>query len=159
VLEPVANVESVDVKDFTAVMSRLRDAIHRNSPGIDGFLSHGKLISIESGQAVLQYSSVHEASVQMLSRNGKKEIIQRELSGLLNEPVGVKFSIETEPKESVAPAPSTPRPVPRRAAPVVPAAPQAPSIRITAELKEQLRADPLVAAVIDELGGEIVKVE
>ena len=31
--------------------------------------------------------------------------------------------------------------------------------RITPEMKEALRADPLVAAVMQHLGGEIVKVE
>jgi hypothetical protein len=31
--------------------------------------------------------------------------------------------------------------------------------RITPEMKQALREDPLIAAVIDQLGGEIVKVE
>src|SRR5437667_2694751 len=88
---PIANVEPIDVKDFAAVMSRLRDAIHQHAPGIDAFLSHGKLVAVESGQAVLRYSSDHEASVQILSRNGKKEVIQKELGDLLKEPVNVRF--------------------------------------------------------------------
>src|SRR5262249_35116802 len=113
--------------------------------------------AVESGQAVLRYSSNHETSVQMLSRNGKKEIIQKELSALLNEPVGVRFQIEPASDESRAPAPAA-RPAARRE-PVPGPSPIAPSIRITPELKEQLRANPLVAAVIDQLGGEIVKVE
>ena len=153
---PIANVEPIDVKDFAAVMSRLRDAIHQHAPGIDAFLSHGKLVAVESGQAVLRYSSDHEASVQMLSRNGKKEVIQKELGDLLKEPVNVKFEIE--PATTDAPvAPS--RPPPRREAPPPAVAQAALSIRITPELKQQLRADPMVAAVMDELGAEIVKVE
>jgi len=158
--QPVANVIAVDPKDLAAVMARLRDAIHRDAPGIDGFLSHGKLVAIESGQAVLRYSSNHENTVQMLSRNGKKELIQKELSELLNEPVGLRFEIEPASEtEPAAPAPHA-RPAARREAapqPTMPAA--APSIRITPELKELLRADPLIATIIDELGGEIVKVE
>jgi DNA polymerase-3 subunit gamma/tau len=153
---PLQNVEPVNTQDFEAVMSRLRDAIHEQAPGIDAFLSHGKLVGVESGQAILRYPSNRETSVQMLSRNGKKEIVQKQLSEILNEPVGLRFEIEPEPaaepvKERAAPA----RPAPRREV----VAPAPPVIRVTPELKEQLRADPLVAAVIDELGGEIVKVE
>jgi DNA polymerase III gamma/tau subunit len=156
-LTPIANVEPIDTKDFAGVMSRLRDAIQRHAPGIDAFLSHGKLVAVESGNAVLRYSSSHETSVQMLSRNGKKEILQKELSDLLNEPVNVRFEIE--PTSDDAPE-RAPAPAPRRASQArTVSAPTAPSIRITPELKEQLRSDPLVAAVMDELGGEIVKVE
>jgi hypothetical protein len=37
--------------------------------------------------------------------------------------------------------------------------PEAPSIRITAELRAELEADPLVRAAIESLGANIVKVE
>jgi hypothetical protein len=41
-----------------------------------------------------------------------------------------------------------------------PPSPDAPEpLRLTPEVKEALRADPLVAAVMQHLGGEIVKVE
>ena len=152
---PVVSVEPINTKDFAVVMSRLRDAVHRHAPGIDAFLSHGKLVAVQSGNAVLRYSSSHETSVQMLSRNGKKEIVQKELSDLLNEPVNVTFEIEPARDDTPAPIPA-PRRAPQARTVL---APTIPSIRITPELKEQLRSDPLVAAVMDELGGEIVKVE
>jgi hypothetical protein len=47
-----------------------------------------------------------------------------------------------------------------RASPVPPKAPMEPAVRITSELREQLRnSEPLIKAVMDELGAEIVKVE
>src|SRR5207244_3604587 len=104
-----------------AVMSRLRDAIHQHAPGIDAFLSHGKLVAIEAGQAVLRYPSNHEASVQMLSRNGKKEIIQKELGDLLKRPVDVKFEFEPVDENPQPPKPAPRRePQPNASAPVAP---------------------------------------
>ena len=94
----------------------------------------------------------------MLDRNGKKELIQRELSQIVGSDVSIRIEIEPaapSPPEAEAPPRREPAPVPPAPASAVITT----SIRLTPELKEQLRSDPLVAAVIDELGGEIVKVE
>jgi DNA polymerase-3 subunit gamma/tau len=159
-----SNVESADPNDLGALMQRLRDAIHRDAPGIDGFLAQGRIVARgEDGRYILSYPHEFATAAQMLDRNGKKELIQRELSQLLGEAVGIRIEIEP-PIESPEPPPATKPPrgdgtsVPLQS-PAAPAPPGTPSIRLTPELKEQLRADPLIASVIDELGGEIVKVE
>jgi hypothetical protein len=103
----------------------------------------------------------------MLDRNGKKDVIRDELSKLLEHPVGV--AIEVSGGEEVVTAPVAPRqvaPAPSRAPartqnqPVMQSVPVSQGIRITSELKESLRENnPLIAGVMMELGGEIVKVE
>jgi hypothetical protein len=94
----------------------------------------------------------------MLDRNGKKDTIKEILTGLLKQNVGVRFELEPAPE----PEPAEPQaePAVRRSAPP-PAAAPAPveHVRVTPEMKEALRADPLVAAVMRYLNGEIVKVE
>jgi DNA polymerase III gamma/tau subunit len=163
-----SNVEPVNSGDFDAVMSKLRNAIHQKSPGIDGWLVHAKYLGVRDGIAVIRYSSDQAVAATMLDRNGKREIIQNELSSVLGETVGVKFIVEeSDPNASAEPAPiATPtrapvrREIPVRATPVPPSEPAAPAIRITSELREQLRnSEPLIKTLMDELGAEIVKVE
>ena len=79
--------------------------------------------------------------------------------------LGVKFEVEAAGAEvEPAPSPAAARiPVRReiRSAPMPPgeAAPM-PAIRVTPELREQLRnSEPLIKTLMDELGAEIVKVE
>jgi hypothetical protein len=131
---------------------------------------HGRFVGVEDGVAVIRYGADHGAAATMLDRNGKREVIQSELSQLLGAPVGVKFLVESDP---AAPGSATPQaalatPPPRlvvyrelRAAPApAPAPPVQQGIRITPELREELKsAEPLIRALIDDLGAEIVKVE
>jgi hypothetical protein len=163
--EQSSNVEAVNANDFDAVMSKLRSAIHQKSPGIDGWLVHAKYLGVRDGIAVIRYSSEQAVAAAALDRNGKREIIQSELSSVLGETVGVKFEVEQiDVSASVETSPAPARiPVRReiaRASPVPPPEAAAPSIRITAELREQLRnSEPLIKTLMDELGAEIVKVE
>ena len=165
-----SNVEPVGAQDLTDLMSRLRAAIHRRAPGIDGFLVHGQFVGVEDGVAVISYSAENDTAARMLDRNGKKEVIQEELSALLGGPVGVKFRVEESTADGPAqPTPSAPRaqPAPVRReptrsapAPLPPPPPVSQGIRITPELREQLRqSEPLIKALMDDLGAEIVKVE
>ena len=114
--------------------------------------------------AIVRFAHDHDAVLRMLDRNGKKDAIKEILTQLLHQTVGVKFELEPAPsapeREAAQPEPravamrrSAPPPPPSEPGPV-----SAPS-RITPEMKESLRADPLVAAVMQHLGGEIVKVE
>ena len=90
--------------------------------------------------------------------------VQDELCNVLGETVGVKFEVEEADPNVVEAAPAAPRAVRReaaRATPIPPAAdPVVPSVRITPELREQLRnSEPLIKTLMDDLGAEIVKVE
>jgi len=100
----------------------------------------------------------------MLDRNGKKEQIRDAFTQVLGESVGIAFECESEPaadampKSAAAPPPGRPTvaPSPQKQQ----AMPIDPQIRLTAELCASIRdSDPIVRAVMEELGGEIVRVE
>ena len=158
--ESVSNIESVAPTDLPNTWQRLLDILSQKGPGIPSILSHGELKSIDNGKVVIRFSSPTFAA--MLDRNGKKDVIRDELSNLLQQNVGVAIEVEEAPESSPAPTrpvASVPRPV-MRSAPQPIAAPISTGIRITPELKEELREkNPLIAAIMTELGGEIVKVE
>jgi hypothetical protein len=171
--QPRPNVEPIDTGEFASVMQKLRAALRPLGPGFDGLLVSGQIVSVAGGQAVIRYSHEHEASALMLDRNGKRETVQRALSEVLNEPIGLKIEVEpappTEPT-SIAPAQQPSRGLrfdsahhgqSRNAAPRQddpPPPPPTPSI--TPEQKQQILAtDPLVRAACDLFGGDIVKAE
>ncbi len=163
--KPDPNVESVEPADLPRTWQRLLDILSKKGPGIPSILSHGELKSIDGGKATIQFSSPTFAA--MLDRNGKKDVIRDELSKLLEQPVGVAIEVSEVEEAVVAPvAPRQATPLPSRAParaqnqPVMQSVPVSTGIRITPELKESLREkNPLIAGVMMELGGEIVKVE
>jgi DNA polymerase-3 subunit gamma/tau len=153
------NIEPISPSDLPATWQRLLQALGTKSAGIPSLLSHGELKSIGDNTAVIQFSDATLAT--MLDRNGKKDLIRDELSKLLEKPIGVSIEvverINTEPVAPI-PAPRAPRPTPKETAPAPAMA--APTIRITPELKTELREkNPLIAAIMTELGGDIVRVE
>ncbi|HEY7086792.1 MAG TPA: DNA polymerase III subunit gamma/tau [Tepidisphaeraceae bacterium] len=157
-----SNVEPVDTTDLTNVWQRLIGALEQKSHSLPPLLDGAKLVGIENGQAIIRYPEGHASVVRMLERNGKKDTISDVLSGMLSQNIGLKF--EFEQGEAVA-APVAPARIPQRTPvrhsvppPAMPAAAE-PGIRITEELRAKLRNDELIKAVIDTLGGEIVKVE
>jgi hypothetical protein len=164
--ETITNVEPVGVAstDLTEIWNSLLGRLQCKGPGLPPLLAGAKLVGIDDGKAVIRFSDPTPA--RMLDRNGKKEVIRDELSSLLNQSVGVAIEVdETQPVAPAAPqparAPAPPR-APARAAqqPVMMQAPVSQGLRITPELKEELREkNPLIAAIMTELGGEIVKVE
>jgi DNA polymerase-3 subunit gamma/tau len=158
---PKPNVEPVDAANLDQVFKRLREAVVKHGPGIDAFLSGGRLVALADGNALIRYPHELAGSARMLDRNGKKDILQQELSGLLGQTIGVRFEVDDQAAAAEPAAPTRPRvTAPPRPAPVVAAAPSSSSeIRLTPELRESLAQDPLVKAVMTELGGEIVKVE
>jgi hypothetical protein len=127
-------------------------------------LGGAKMVGIEDGMAIVRFAHDHEAIVRRFESNGKKDAIREILTQLLKQNVGVRFELDPAPPEPQtggnAAQPEARAAAMRRSAPppAEPAATSAPS-RITPEMKEALRCDPLVAAVMQHLGGEIVKVE
>jgi hypothetical protein len=142
--------------DLPTTWQRLLDILSKRGPGIPSILSHGELKRIEGGKAVIQFSSPTFAA--MLDRNGKKDVIRDELSRLLDQPTGIDIELNelAEPAPVAArPTPPGPRTTPRTPAqPVMQSFPVSAGIRITPELKDELRENnPLIAAIMTELGG------
>ena len=114
----------------------------------------------------------------MLDRNGKKELVREAITRVLRQSIGVRFEVELAPEGETpgaapnagaaapeAPAPSAPRRNGRTGSPEVnlPAVapvPAQPVVKLTPELIESIRdSEPLVKALMDELGASIIKVE
>jgi DNA polymerase-3 subunit gamma/tau len=152
---------------------QLLDLLATQSQGVHGILKWGTFAGIEEGRAVIRFSGQHDSLVKILDRNGKKELIAKAFGQVLQQEIGVRFQIdpaaeaapdhsETPPTPPVAASaranPTAQAPLPA-AVPAMPM-PESPRVALTAEIKESLyRDDPLVHAIIDALGGEIVKLE
>jgi hypothetical protein len=183
--EPVAtpaasesNVEAVNAHDLPAVWKSLLDLLAEKGPGLPGLLSHGRFIGVdEQNRAVIRYAKQHETFVKMFERNGKKDQVREAFSKVLKQNVGIAFDLEPDDAgSSVAtmPMPASAAQVkapPAKAglsaqmsAPVrreIPAPPPAPAAsRPTQEQIDALReADPLIKALMDEMGANIMKIE
>ena len=162
--ESASNVLPVSPTDLDGIWRMLLQVLGAKSSATPALLQGAKLVGVEDGMAVVRFAHDHQAVVRMLDRNGKKDAIKEILTNLLQQNVGVKFELEPAPPETVAEAeePATRAASVRRSplppAPAASTEPSSPS-RLTPEMKEALRAEPLVAAVMQHLGGEIVKVE
>lgn len=161
---PAANIEPVSVTDLPAVWQAMLGVLSSRGAGFLPLVESATLASIDDNVAVLRYPSDCDTLVKMLDRNGKKNAIRDALSSILKCNVGVKLEVLPPPKQSEDDGAESPPPVRRAAAtveePVHRAAPTPePPARITAELRAELRKNPLIGAVLDQLGGEIVKVE
>jgi DNA polymerase III subunit gamma/tau len=162
---PVSNIESVDPRNLPAIWQSMLALLATKGPALAPLLEEGRFIGVLDGRAVIRYPHGHETMLKMLDRNGKKEQIRDAFTQVLGESVGIAFECDTEPtapevRQPVAAAP----PPPRSAAPPPPQKQPAPpveaQIRITTELVASIRdSDPMVRAVMEELGGEIVRVE
>jgi DNA polymerase-3 subunit gamma/tau len=148
--------------DVTAAWQALLDSVKEMGAGLHGVLVNAKFEGIRDEQAVIRFSKSFATFTKMLEKNGKKDLVRSNLSKALGRNVGVRFEVE---EEAVATAQAEqPRPAPVRRevpkpAPVVPEAPAAPVIKITPELLEQMRGDPLVLAVMETLNATPVKIE
>ncbi|HMB94715.1 MAG TPA: DNA polymerase III subunit gamma/tau, partial [Tepidisphaeraceae bacterium] len=150
-----SNIEPVDPNDLTAVWNRLLSTLAAQGPSLPPLLAKATFTGIEDGKAILSYPRDQETVVRILDRNGKKETICTVLSELLHQNVGVKFQL-TDVIEEPSPVREPRRVAVRHSSP--PPAPET-AIRITEELRSELRSDPLINAIMKNLGGEIVKVE
>jgi DNA polymerase-3 subunit gamma/tau len=173
---PAPNVEPVSPHDLPGVWKALLALLAEHGPGLHSLLSHGRLVALDDGRAVIRYGAQHETLVKMLDRNGKKELVRDAITRVLKQSIGVKFEVEQagaapDADDPAAPpelaAPQAPAPArlrggaaaPADAAPPPPAA-QVPAVKLTPELIESIRdSEPLVKALMDELGAQIIKVE
>jgi DNA polymerase-3 subunit gamma/tau len=160
---PVSNVESVDPRNLPAIWQSMLALLATKGPALAPLLEEGRFIGVLDGRAVIRYPHGHETMLKMLDRNGKKEQIRDAFTEVLGESVGIAFECDTEtaPPANRQPAvATTPQPRAAVAPPQQQAPPADPQIRITTELVASIReSDPMVRAVIEELGGEIVRVE
>ncbi len=174
---PESNVEEVSANDLPTVWKSLLDLLAEKGPGLPGLLSHGRFIGVDGqNRAVIRYAKQHETFVKMFERNGKKDQVREAFSKVLKQNVGIAFDLEPdeEATSSVAtmPAPASQTKAPpakagspaQISAPVrreIPAPPPAPAAsRPTQEQIDALReSDPLIKALMDEMGATIMKVE
>jgi len=159
-----ANIEPVSITDLPAVWQAMLGVLSSRGASFLPLVESATLASIDDNVAVLRYPSDCDTLVKMLDRNGKKDAIRDALSSILKCNVGVKLEVLPPPMPSELDGAQSPRPARRTATPVqepahrAPPTPEPPA-RITAELRAELRKNPLIGAVLDQLGGEIVKVE
>jgi DNA polymerase-3 subunit gamma/tau len=160
-----ANVESVAPQDLPEIWKQVLADLAAHGPGLPSLLGHGRLAEVNAENVVIRYEPKHETFLKMLDRNGKKELVRDAMTQVLKRPIGVSFEIDPVISDGVAEA--TP-PVAAVARPARPAprlqreveVPSAPMQRVTPEMVESLRAEqPLVKALMDSLGGQVIKVE
>jgi len=166
---PDANVEPVSANDLAGVWRALLGLLAEHGPGLHSLLSHGRLVAIEDGRAVIRFGANHDTFVKMLDRNGKKDLVREAITRVLRQSIGVRFEVDEAPGDAPQEGQPDPAPLPPRGARTGPAepapaapppAPAAPSVKVTPELIESIRAsEPLVKALMDELGATIIKVE
>jgi DNA polymerase-3 subunit gamma/tau len=159
----IVPVRSGDLSEkWTAMISLLAE----QGPALPGLLQHGQFIGIEEGRAVIRYSAQHETFVKLLERNGKKDLVRDALSKVMDTPVGIRFEVSDAPAPvpaAIVPA-KTPSEPARRSSPAIAPSPSAVDtsnvIRLTDEMRSTLyKSEPLIRAVVDQLGGSIVKLE
>jgi hypothetical protein len=168
-----ANIEAVDPANLPAVWQQLIQLVAEKGAMFQALVTPGRLVAIEDGRAIIRYAAKDDTCVKLLERNGKKDIVRDKLSEVLRQSVGVKFEIdaagdaaapipvqEASPAVRQSPVGRTPMKSAPPSAPDEPAPmPAAPAVKITPQLIESLRAEPLVRALMDQMGAQIVKVE
>lgn len=144
------------------------------SPKHAASLDRARLSGISDGVAVVHFPPDRATFLKMLNANGGRQILTDLITKLLGQPVGVRFEqdLDAEPplESSASSAPTraatptqTPanppiRPTSRAVAPA--AAPSENSGgRMTPELRQLAESDPLVRAVMSELGGRITSID
>ncbi len=183
-----SNVEPVRSADLTEQWRALLALMAEQGPALTGLLQNGQFIGVRDGRAVVQLPHGNETFLKLFEKGNKKEIVQAAFSRVLNESVGVHFevapvgaAVPASPKPVVPPsiAPQAPSQAPAPAAPAAPprttpaarftpppppppvaAEPAATTIRLTDDLRNELyKSDPLIRAIVDQLGGSVIKLE
>ena len=162
-----SNIEAVGTGDFTAQWNATRQLLAQQGPSLSGLLQEGRMVGIQDGLAVIQYSAKQEFCVKQLERNGKKDLVRDALSKVFERPVGVRFEVGSviapiaEPSQEASPRPTAPSSPPAMAvAPSAPPADSSTAVRLTEEKRLDLyKSNPLIKAVVDQLGGSVIKFE
>ena len=161
--------------DDGGVWKALLEHLEQQGPrgiGLSSLLSLGRFAGVDSDYAVIRFPDANSTIAQMLEKNGKKEQLRDALTMVRGQQTGVRFEVDPPPaagEASVAPAApaspaasSRPDPAAARPAPARETRPPEPAPvvnRLTPEVRAALEADPLVKAVLEELGGTIIKAE
>ncbi len=171
-----SNVEPVRVADLSAVWHAMLAVVaEQQGPALSGLLQNGQFVGIEDGRAIVRLPKANETFIKLLDKESKKAAVRAAFSQVMNEQVGVHFEVAPEgaapaaaaPPQQAAQRPSRPPPPgprPPVAAPA-PAPPPAPveaanTVRLTDDIRNQLyKTDPLVRAIVDRLGGSVIKLE
>jgi len=166
---PEPNIEPVDPNDVKAVWSRVLESMRRHGVGVYSLLIHGQLAGIEDDQAVIRYGPEHETFTKMLTRNGKREMVIEAFTRVLGKAIGVRFEVDQQAAASasaaVLPREDSPQPQPAGrgdepaavAAAPQPAARAAPA-RLMPRQVQEFERDPLIGALVSELGATILKI-
>ena len=162
------SADDLDTSDLGHVWHRLHTALaESHGPMLQSLLINGRLASINDGLAIVHYAAEHDSQVRLLGKNNRSDLVRQKLTELLGRSIGVKFEINGSGE--VPPVANAKTEVPAAAAPSrgsapakspePPPAPAAPTIKITPELIETLREEPLVKALMDQMAAQVVKVE
>ena len=153
----------VDPDDLGQVWQRtVSELAEPLGPMVHSVITKGRLSAIDEGQAVIHFNAEDSTLVKTLDRNGRKEALQRKLSELMKKTVGVRFQFNgalEKPRRQRSPQHQSLENPPPSRAPEPPPMPAAPTIKITPELIETLREEPLVKALMDQMAAQVVKVE
>ena len=166
-----SNVEPVRAADLSSQWKAMLQLVAEQGPALSGLLQNGQFIGVEDGRAVVRLPKQNETFLKLLEKGNKKDVVRAAFSQVLNEPVGVHFEVAPDgPVPSGRPAAAGPRPPapagPRPPAPVAPPAPPVATVeasntvRLTDEIRNNLyKTEPLVRAIVDQLGGSVIKLE
>ncbi len=159
------NFEAIGDNELSRVWGDLLQKFE-SLPGIYGMLKGGQPLGVTDDRAVIRFDQSLAIAPRMLEQNGKKEKLLDALKELLGRSVSVQFEVDESTGEMVrTPAPAQEAPRPARPmnrpapTPALPPIPDTPTVPLTPELREELSKDPLIKAVIEQLGGQIIRVE
>ncbi|MGD1275838.1 MAG: DNA polymerase III subunit gamma/tau [Tepidisphaeraceae bacterium] len=141
------------------IWSRLLEMIRPTNSALAAGLSLAELAELADGQAVIRFNSENATFAKMWSVNGKRETVAHALSQLCGQDISVRFEVAADPADpSNSPHPST---APNKSMPPPEAspAPPPPAPRVSVEIPPEVKNDPLVQAVLNEFGGEIIRSE
>jgi len=138
----------------------------RLSFGVRSVLEQARPAGVVDGHLQIELSPKHETFLEMFE-NGKKDHIRQAVADSFGAGVGVKFSVESANAQASANVQAPILDPPRRAtrpaltpeATVQPAPMSSPTLPITPDLREEMMQNPMVRAVVEYLGGQIVRVE
>ena len=158
-----SNVEPVAFANMPGLWQNLLNLLLQEKPGMQAFVSHGSLVAVEDNQAIIRYTADRAPSYNMMTRNGKKELVADALSRLLGRAVGVRFELDTStesppPSFTAAPA-SAPSRLPRPAAPPPEPEPaQNNGARVTPDQAAEFEKDPLIAALLSNFNATMIRI-
>ncbi len=162
------SIQPVEEHDIARIWPALLGALDGQGAGLKSVLQMAALVGFHDGQAIIRFPASGDAFARAWAKNGKRDTIVRVLSTLLGKDIGVKFEVEGAEHATPTPAPPTPQPTnspapqptaPLRTRPTLPPAPAPPpAARPTPEQITKLSQDPLIAAILDQLDGQILRI-